>query len=93
MNDNVLKIGDHTIELDLGVYSRPKIFFIRDKMFVSVSTIQNQKIYLFDSQGQSISNFPVFGTSTIDLSDMDNDKKLEVVAKDMDNSLIVYKIY
>jgi hypothetical protein len=93
MNDNVLKIGDHAIELDLGVYSRPKIFFIRDKMFVSVSTIQNQKIYLFDSQGQSISNFPVFGTSTIDLSDMDNDKKLEVVAKDMDNSLIVYKIY
>lgn len=93
MNDNMLKIGDKEIELDLSVYSRPKIFFIRDKMYVSVSDIQNQKIYLFDSQGETISNFPVFGTSVIDLSDMDSDKKLEVVAKDMDNSLIVYKIY
>ena len=93
MNDNILNIGDHKIELDLGVYSKPKIFFIRDKMYVSVSDIQNQKIFLFDSQGQSISNFPVFGTSSIDLSDLDGDKKLEIVAKDMDNSLIVYKIY
>jgi hypothetical protein len=93
MNDNILKIGEKEIELELGVYSSPKIFFIRDKMYVSVSDIQNQKIYLFDSQGQTISNFPVFGTSTLDLSDMDSDKKLEVVAKDMDNSLIVYKIY
>ena len=93
MNDNILKIGDKEIELDLSVYSRPKIFFINDKMYVSVSDIQNQKIYLFDSQGQTISNFPVFGTSVIDLSDMDSDKKIEVVAKDMDNSLIVYKIY
>ncbi|MEB8330746.1 ribonuclease HII [Flavobacteriaceae bacterium KMM 6897] len=93
MNDNILKIRDKEIELELGVYSSPKIFFIRDKMYVSVSDIQNQKIYLFDSQGKTISNFPVFGTSTIDLSDMDSDKKLEVVAKDMDNSLIVYKIY
>ncbi|ALM07952.1 ribonuclease HII [Sediminicola sp. YIK13] len=93
MNDNILKINDKEIELDLSVYSRPKIFFINDKMYVSVSDIQNQKIYLFDSQGQTISNFPVFGTSVIDLSDMDSDKKIEVVAKDMDNSLIVYKIY
>ncbi len=93
MNDNVLKIGDKEIELDLGVYSRPEIFFVRDKMYVSVTDIQNQKIFLFDSQGEPISNFPVYGTSVIDLADMDNDKKLEVVAKDMDNSLIVYKIY
>ncbi|MEJ1224112.1 ribonuclease HII [Sediminicola sp. 1XM1-17] len=93
MNDNVLKIGDREIELDLGVYSRPKIFFNRDKMYVSVTDIQNQKIFLFDSQAQTISNFPVFGTSMVDLADMDNDKKLEIVAKDMDNSLIVYKIY
>ncbi len=93
MNDNILKINDKEIELDLSVYSKPKIFFINDKMYISVSDIQNQKIYLFDSQGQTISNFPVFGTSVIDLSDMDSDKKIEVVAKDMDNSLIVYKIY
>ena len=92
MDDNILSIKGKKVELDLGVYSKPKIFYIYDKIYVSVTDIQSQKIYLFDSQAKSIPNFPVFGNSLIDLTDMDNDKKLELVAKDQDNSLIVYKM-
>jgi REP element-mobilizing transposase RayT len=93
MNDNILRIRGKQVELDLGVYSKPKIFYIKDKIYVAVTDIQNQKIYLFDSNAVAIPHFPLFGTSVIDLADMDGDKKLELVAKDMDNSLIVYKIY
>ncbi|MCM4167050.1 hypothetical protein KCTC52924_01908 [Arenibacter antarcticus] len=92
MNDNVLTIRSKKVELELGVYSKPKIFYLNDKIYVSVTDIQNQKIYLFDSQAESISNFPVPGSSVIDLSDMDNDHKLELVTKDQDNSIIVYRI-
>lgn len=92
MDDNVLSIRGKKVELDLGVYSKPKIFYIYDKIYVSVTDIQNQKIYLFDSQAKPIPNFPVFGNSLIDLVDMDNDKKLELVAKDQENSLILYKM-
>jgi len=92
MNDNVLTIRSKKVELDLGVYSKPRIFYLNDKIYISVTDIQNQKIYLFDSQAKPISNFPVPGSSNIDLSDMDNDHKLELVAKDQDNSIIVYKI-
>jgi len=92
MDDNVLTIKGRKVELDLGVYTKPKIFYLYDKIYVSVTDIQNQKIYLFDSQAKSIPNFPVFGSSLIDLTDMDNDRKLELVAKDQDNSLIVYKM-
>ncbi|THV57282.1 ribonuclease HII [Flagellimonas alvinocaridis] len=92
MDDNVLSIKGKKVELDLGVYSKPKIFYIHDKIYVSVTDIQSQKIYLFDSQAKPIPNFPVFGNSLIDLTDMDNDKKLELVAKDQENSLIVYKM-
>ncbi|MFD2099583.1 ribonuclease HII [Flagellimonas iocasae] len=92
MDDNVLSIKGKKVELDLGVYTKPKIFYIYDKIYVSVTDIQNQKIYLYDSQAEPISNFPVYGSSLIDLTDMDNDKKLELVAKDQDNSIIVYKI-
>ncbi len=92
MNDNVLTIKGKKVELDLGVYTKPKIFYIYDKIYVSVTDIQNQKIYLFDSQAKSIPNFPVYGNSLIDIADMDNDKKLELVAKDLDNSIIVYKM-
>lgn len=92
MDDNVLTIKGKKVELELGVYSKPKIFYIYDKIYVTVTDLQNHQIYLYDSQAEPISNFPVFGSSLIDLSDMDNDKKLELVAKDQDNSLIVYKI-
>ena len=92
MNENVLSIRGKKVELDLGVYTAPKIFYIYDKIYVSVADIQNQQIYLFDSQAKPIANFPVYGTSMIDLNDMEQDKKLEVVAKDQENSLIVYQI-
>lgn len=92
MNDNELTIRSKKVELELGVYSKPRIFYLNDKIYVSVTDIQNQKIYLFDSQAEPISNFPVPGQSLIDLTDMDNDHKLELLAKDQDNSIIVYKI-
>ncbi|NDV16806.1 ribonuclease HII [Muricauda sp. TY007] len=92
MDDNVLSIKGRKVELELGVYSKPKIFYIYDKIYVGVTDIQNHQIYLYDSQAEPIPNFPVFGSSLIDLTDMDNDRRLELVAKDQENSLIVYKI-
>ncbi|MEM9363460.1 MAG: ribonuclease HII [Bacteroidota bacterium] len=92
MNDNILSIKGKKVELELGVYLEPKIFYIYDKIYISVTDVQNQKIYLFDSQAKPIANFPVFGNSVIDMVDMEGDRKLEIVAKDQDNSLIVYKI-
>ncbi len=92
MNDNILSIRDEKVELELGIYSKPTIFYLNDKIYVSVTDIQNQKIHLFDSQGVSIPNFPIFGSSVIDLADMDNDQKPELVLKDQENTLTVYKI-
>ncbi|MBT8299807.1 MAG: ribonuclease HII, partial [Maribacter sp.] len=92
MNDNVLSIKGKKVELDFGVYSQPKIFYIYDKIYVGVSDIQNQKVYLFDSQAVPIKNFPVFGTSLIDMEDMEGDRKLEIVTQDQKNSIIVYQL-
>lgn len=92
INDNILSIRDKKVELELGVYSSPVIFYINDKIYVSVTDIQNQKIYLFDSQAKAIPNFPVYGNSIIDMGDMENDQKLEIVTKDQENSIKVYSI-
>ncbi|MBO0590558.1 ribonuclease HII [Cellulophaga sp. E16_2] len=92
MNENTLMVKGKEIALELGLYSKPKLFYNNDKLYVSVTDLQNQKIYLFDSNLNPIQNFPVFGNSSIDLVDMDNDKKLEFVAKDQENSIIVYRI-
>ena len=92
MNDNVLKIRDKKVSLELGVYSKPTIFYLNDKIYVSVTDIQNQKIYLYDSQAESIPNFPIFGSSVIDMADINGNKKPEFVFKDQENSIKVYKI-
>ncbi|WP_419212536.1 ribonuclease HII [Maribacter sp. X9] len=92
MNDNVLQIRDKKVELELGVYSKPTIFYLNDKIYVSVSDIQNQKVYLFDSQAEAIPNFPIYGNSIVDMADIDNDKNLELVVKDQENSIKVYRI-
>ena len=92
MNDNTLQIRNKKVELELGVYSKPTIFYLNDKIYVSVTDIQNQKIYLFDSQAESIPNFPIFGSSAIDMEDINANKKPEFVFKDQENSIKVYKI-
>lgn len=92
MSENTLTIKGKKIELELGVYTKPVIFLVANKIYVTVTDLQNQKIYLFDSNAETIQNFPVYGSSLIDLDDIDNDKKIELVAKDLENSIIVYKI-
>ena len=92
MDENLLSIKGKKVELDLGVYSAPKIFYIYDKIYVAVTDIQNQQIYLFDSQAEPISGFPINGSSAIDLIDIDGDRKLELVTKDQENSILLYQL-
>jgi len=92
MNDNVLTIKGKKIELELGVYTKPEIFLLNKKVYIGVTDLQNEKAYLFDSQGKSIKNFPLDGSSPIDLGDMDKNRTLELLIKESSNSLVVYKI-
>ncbi len=92
LSDNILKIKGNTYELDFGVYTAPKIFYIKNKIYVAVTDLQTKKVYLFDSNAKLLPNFPVYGSSAIDLEDIDNDKKLEFVVKGEKSSLLVYKM-
>jgi hypothetical protein len=91
-SENKLIIKNKTIELDYGNYTKPDIFYLNDKIYVSVTDLQTKKIYLFDSQGLSIDNFPVYGNSKITLDNIDKDRNLEFVTKGDNNSIIIYQI-
>ena len=92
LNDNVINIKGKSVTMELGVYTKPKIFYIYDIIYVSTTDIQNQKTYLFYSNGKPVADFPVLGNGIADLADIDNDRKLELVTKDQNNSLVVYKL-
>ena len=91
-NENILNIKSKTLELDLGNYSPIKIFYIKDKTYVSVTDLQSQKVLLFDSQAKTIENFPVYGNSSIELDNIDRDKGLEFITKGDSNSILLYEI-
>ena len=91
LSENILSIKKNKIELDFGNYTQPKIFYLNDKIYVSLTDLQSQKIYLFDSQAKPMANFPVYGNSTIDLDNIDADSNLEFVTKGDSNSIVVYK--
>ncbi len=92
MNDNKLNINGKEIELELGVYTKPKLVQLHGKTYIGLTDLQHETTYLFDSEGQKIANFPVHGNSLPDLGDADNDKKPDLVVKGGDNYLISYKL-
>ncbi len=92
LSDNILKIRSRTVDLDFGNYTKPNIFYLNDKIYVSVTDKQSKKIYLFDSQAKSIPNFPVFGTSVATLEKLDSDRAIELIAQTDSKTITVYKI-
>ena len=92
LSENKLTIRSKSLELDFGDYTAPKIFYLQDKIYVSVTDLQTQKIYLFDSQAKSLPNFPVYGNSSIELANFDKDRNLEFVVKGDSSSIILYQI-
>ncbi|RXJ44578.1 ribonuclease HII [Gelidibacter gilvus] len=92
LSENILHIKTNKVELDFGDYTPPKIFYVNDKIYVSVTDLQAKKVYLFDSLGKAIDNFPVYGNSTIDLDNIDKGKNPEFVTKGDQNGIIIYQI-
>ncbi|TDU43946.1 putative pyrroloquinoline-quinone binding quinoprotein [Gelidibacter sediminis] len=92
LSENILHIKSHKVELDFGEYTPPKIFYINDKIYVSVTDLQAKKVHLFDSLGKPIDNFPVYGISAIDLDNIDKEKRPEFVTVGDRNSIIIYQM-
>ncbi|SFN99700.1 hypothetical protein SAMN04487989_10890 [Bizionia echini] len=92
LSENRLTIKSNTYELDYGSYSKPNIFYLNDKIYVSVTDKQTQKVFLFDSNAKLLPNFPVYGTSQIDMANIDKGRNLEFVTKGDNNTILIYQI-
>tara|TARA_R110000868_G_scaffold194178_3_gene439531 strand:- start:26440 stop:28875 length:2436 start_codon:yes stop_codon:yes gene_type:complete len=92
LSENKLTIKGNTHELDYGIYTKPKLFYLQDKIYVALTDLQTHKVYLFDSNAAVIPNFPVYGNSAIMMDNIDSDRDLEFVTKGDKNSIILYQI-
>lgn len=92
LSENKLTIKGKTLELEYGIYTEPELFYINNKIYISVTDIQAKKVYLYDSNAELFPNFPVYGNSSISLGNMDNDPNLEFVVQGEDNGILIYQI-
>ena len=91
--DNKLHIKNQKVELEYGDFSPPKLFYLKDKIHISTTDLQSKKVWFYDSQGNVMPGFPVYGDSSIDLVNADTDSALEFVCKSGTESLIMYQLY
>ena len=91
--DNILQIGSQKIELEYGNFTPPKLFYLNDKIFITTTDVQSSKVWFFDSKGKILDDFPVYGTSNVDLDNVDKDLPLEFVCQSNTDELIMYQLY
>ena len=92
LTDNILTIKGIPVTLPYGRYSAPQIFYLNNVVYVSVTDIEAQKVYLYYSDGKAVSGFPVYGVSAIDLKNADKDKALEFVVQGESKDLLICQI-
>ncbi len=92
LSENKLTIKGNEITLDFGLYEKPKIFYIKNKIYVSTTDIEAKKVYLYDSNGILLPGFPVYGSSSMSLGNMDKDSALEFTVKGENNGILIYEI-
>ena len=92
MDDNRFQVKGNKRELELGVYSRPRIFYLFDIIYVAVTDLQSQRVFLFRSTAAPVPGFPVEGSGPPDMADMDNGRNPELVVPYRENAIRVYRI-
>ncbi|WP_411767397.1 ribonuclease HII [Winogradskyella sp. A3E31] len=91
-SDSRLSIKSRTVDLDFGDYTAPKIFYLNDKIYITITDKQTKQVYLYDSQAKAIPNFPVYGVESAILEKLDTSRGLELITQSDDKSIIVYKL-
>lgn len=88
LSENKLLINDKTVELPFGSYAPIKVFTAHNIDYIHTTNLETDKLYLFQSSGELIKNFPVFGASSADMTFNKRQKLLCVLGNE--NTIIVY---
>ena len=92
LSENKLVIKGIPIILPFGNYSSPKIHYLNNTIYVTLTEYETKKVFAFYSNGDPVAGFPVYGTSVVDLSNADNDEALEMIVQSDEDELTIYQI-
>lgn len=92
LDDNILRINNQKVELPFGLYTAPKISVSNRRILISITDLQQQRTYVYNSLGELLSNFPVYGTSVMELGDATNNGRPNGVVKGGSKEVVLYEV-
>jgi len=92
ISENIITIKGIPVKLPYGNYTRPKIFYINNTIYIATTDLDSQKVYFFLSNGSSVKGFPVYGTGVVDVINADNDESLEMIVQSEADGIIIYQV-
>ena len=92
LDENKMRLNSSYVDLPFSNYNTPKLTKINNNLFVSLFDSQNNKSYLFNKNLQTNSSFPIYSLIPTEFGDMNNDKKIHVIASKVKKTISVYTI-
>ena len=92
LDENKMRLNSSYVDLPFSNYNTPKLTKINNNLFVSLFDSQNNKSYLFNKNLQPNSSFPIYSLIPTEFGDMNNDKKIHVIASKITKKISVYTI-
>ncbi len=92
LNENELIINNKEQELDFGLYTGLKVETIGKNTYTLVTDEQAKRVYIFDSRGNLLPNFPVYGTSAASMGNLERNKNLGLVVQGESDTVLTYRI-
>jgi len=87
-----LSINNKKITIDLGIYKGLQVLKAKNTYYVTLTDLQNNKVYVYGSDGNLLPNFPVYGASELDFGSLNSATDLGFVTKGESDSIIIYQI-
>ena len=92
LDGNNLNIKGIPVTLPFGNYTKPKIHYLNNTIYVVFTELDTQKVYVYLSNGSRVGGFPVYGTASPDLTNADGDRAIEMVVQSENDGFIIYEM-
>lgn len=87
-----LRINQAEIELPFGLYTDPEIYRIGNQTYVTLTDIQENKVYVYNAKGSLLQGFPVYGKASAFLADANRNGKPNLIVQTDDDTLTQYSV-
>jgi hypothetical protein len=92
IDDNLMRINGKLVELPFGIYTPPEIFNINKRTLVAITETQEKKVYVFEMSGEILPGFPIYGTTSIDIGDVNNNGTVEILTGGGDKDILLFEL-